>query len=336
MLGATRLTFRLHRFEVLVVASLLVILALSAAVVMSHVTAASVAVPDACFLEGATDDDPVCAALRGARSAADDEAKLVIQVMALAAPVMGLLLGVPLLAQEIEQRTTALAWSLSPSRRRWLAGRLLPMLALLIGGAAIVGLSTSWLADALEVLGTRSLDDIGSYGLVMITRALMALGVALLAGAVIGRSLPAFLVAAAIMAVWGLAGAPLLRQAQLPAHLVWMTYEARDQDDVVAIAYDYSIDGGDTYLSPDGRILTYREVAIELCGADPRGDFVSDQAQQCLDELEVPEETYPGLAHLVPRSALESFQMVEAGVGAAVGMGAILLTFPVVMRRRPG
>jgi ABC-type transport system involved in multi-copper enzyme maturation permease subunit len=42
--------------------------------------------------------------------------------------VVGILLGVPLVSLEIEKRTAPLAWSLSLSRIRCLAGRTLPLL----------------------------------------------------------------------------------------------------------------------------------------------------------------------------------------------------------------
>jgi hypothetical protein len=103
---------------------------------------------------------------------------------------------------------------------------------------------------------------------------------------------------------------------------------------VVAIAYEYSSDGGSRYLAPDGRILTNRDVETELCGVNWSADDISPEAGRCLDELVVP-DSYQGIAHLVQRSALEQFQIIEAVAGASLGTGAILLTFPVVMRRRP-
>ena len=56
--------------------------------------------------------------------------------------VVGLFLGVPLVAREIERGTTRLSWSLGPSRWRWYATAVVPVAAILIvfafaGGAAL-------------------------------------------------------------------------------------------------------------------------------------------------------------------------------------------------------
>lgn len=336
MIDTAWLVYRLHRFEVALAVFLFLLLGVSAVAVTSHLRATQ-GVPEACWESAAgPDPDPVCQTLVDASRGAGDEATLVIQAMAIVPSAVGILLGVPLLAQEIELRTTSLAWSLSPSRRRWLFRWLLPMVLLAVLALAMVGLETSWLADALEETDHgRSLDDIGSYGLVMVTRGLLALGVGLLVGAVVGRSLPAFLTAAVVMLAWGVAGAPLLRDAVMPGQLVWMTYEERDRNGVVAIAYEHSQDGGSTYQAADGRILTYRDVQTERCGVDLWADDISAEGQQCLDEMDAPGDSYREIAHLVPRSALEHFQIIEAVVGASLGAVAILLTFPVVMRRRP-
>jgi len=209
-----------------------------------------------------------------------------------------------------------------------------PMALLVVVGLGLVGLSTSWLADATEtVRQTRTLDVIGDYGLVMVSRGVMALGIGLLAGAVVGRMVPALLIAVLVMAAWGIAVAPTMRAAILPPHLVWMTYAERDRTGAVPIAYQYNM-SGDWYRAPDGRILTDREVTIELCGADPWDDTLTGEAALCVQDFQIL-DTYEPVAHLAPRSSLESFQATEAILGLAIGGAAFLLTFPVVARRRP-
>ncbi len=332
MLTDLWLTYRLHRFGVAIAVVALLLVGLSAFVVAGHVRSA--VVPASCQFQSGEAPDAACDAALAAHYSADDEANLVLGGAAILAPLVGVLLGVPLVAQELELRTSALAWSLNPSRRRWLVGRTLPMVALVLVGLGVVGLTTSWLADALESSqGTRALNDIGHYGLVMMSRGLLALGIALLAGALLGRMVPALLMAAVLMVGWGIAVAPTMRAGILPQHLVWMTYEERDRTGAVAIAYQRNM-GGDWYQAPDSRILTDREVVIELCGADPWDDTLTGEAARCVNELEIP-DTYQPVAHLALRSSLESFQMIEAILGASIGMGALLLAFPVVNRRRP-
>jgi hypothetical protein len=63
------------------------------------------------------------------------------KVGALATPfVLGLFLGVPLVAREIEGRTTSIAWTLSGSRRRWLVHRAAPVVVIVVLAALLVGI----------------------------------------------------------------------------------------------------------------------------------------------------------------------------------------------------
>ena len=111
---------------------------------------------------------------------------------------MGLVLGVPLVSREIEQRTAGISWTLSRSRTAWLMRR--------VAFAAIVLVCLLLvLAIAGEVLGaaqmpTHHLDrDFAWYGRrggLLIVRGLAALGIGVVLGAVLGRVLPALLVAA--------------------------------------------------------------------------------------------------------------------------------------------
>ncbi|MFV2065087.1 MAG: hypothetical protein ACC726_16475, partial [Chloroflexota bacterium] len=71
--------------------------------------------------------------------------------LSLLAPVVGLILGVPIVAREIELRTTELAWSLALRRSRWLLSRLLPMVVLALVGFVVLG----WLGVRLFTRTTR-------------------------------------------------------------------------------------------------------------------------------------------------------------------------------------
>src|SRR6266567_5451071 len=76
---------------------------------------------------------------------------------------MGLLLGVPLVAREVEQRTASIAWTLSRSRSWWLARRLAFLAVVLIGLLVVVAIASDALAAA--ILPTAHLDrDFTWYG----------------------------------------------------------------------------------------------------------------------------------------------------------------------------
>jgi hypothetical protein len=108
--------------------------------------------------------------------------------------VAGLVLGVPIVTREVEQRTALTAWSLSRSRLRWLAWRAVP--ALVIGLALVSPLA---FATDQMVRAYFPHSDIGfvqyearGLPLVMRTAVMLVAGVAI--GAVVGRLLPALLV----------------------------------------------------------------------------------------------------------------------------------------------
>ncbi|HEX2142106.1 MAG TPA: hypothetical protein VHK28_07545 [Candidatus Limnocylindria bacterium] len=111
---------------------------------------------------------------------------------------MGLLLGVPLVAREVENRTSAIAWTLSRSRLAWLGSRLAFVGLVLVVLLAAIAVASEALATAL--LPTLDLDaDFtwhGRRGWLVVARGLAALGIGLLVGALIGRVLPALLAAA--------------------------------------------------------------------------------------------------------------------------------------------
>ena len=121
----------------------------------------------------------------------------------------GALLGSLIVAREIEHRTAQLAWSLSPSRGRWLMERVLPILvpfalvliALAFASELVVG------AKGPDVDPRMSLEDYGGRGLPLVMRGLAVFAVALLAGAILGRQIPALLGGAvAIFVVYTLMG----------------------------------------------------------------------------------------------------------------------------------
>lgn len=111
---------------------------------------------------------------------------------------MGLILGVPLVAREVETRTASIAWTLSRSRTWWLARRVAFLALVLIGLLAAVAIASEMLASAL--LPTVHLDSdftwYGRRGGLIVFRGLAALGIGVTVGAMLGRLLPALLAAA--------------------------------------------------------------------------------------------------------------------------------------------
>jgi len=117
-------------------------------------------------------------------------------------PVLaGLVVGIAIVGRELERGTATLAWSLGRSRRRWLLGRVAA-----IGAAVLVLAALMALAEAARKAAAHpgedlvhSFNEIDANGFVAAVRGLAAFGVGILAGALMGRVLPALLLAGTVM-----------------------------------------------------------------------------------------------------------------------------------------
>ncbi len=169
--------------------------------------------------------------------------------------VIGLLYGPALVARELERRSAPLAWSLTASRVRWLAWRVWPaalLVVLLLVGPALAG-------DRLEAAiypqfdPSQSFYDVGSRGILVVVRGLVAFGLGLAAGVVLGRTLPALLLAGGLCLV-GLALAANVRP-------YWLPREAVDRAEVDQETQAVPLAFGEGFELPDGTQLTFDESA---------------------------------------------------------------------------
>jgi hypothetical protein len=327
MLRSALLTFRMHRFEVLITTALVVLTAISAIVAYTHVTAANP--PDECWIQnwgrmfGTVTE----------RTAGCDALVQAFWPVASQAFVVGLLLGVPVVGREIEMRTATLAWSLSGDRVRWLLSRLLPVLALAGVGLVVAATLVAEMARAAHPWNYQgpgripSLTEIGSEGAPLVGRGLMAMGVAVLAGAVIGRTLPAFAASAILSFAFLFAGVPVV-QGVVGSHLaVWLgSAYGGEMSGFGESPHLYTGQYRQEFRLRDGLILEDQELwesGEELCDCTEHEFEVWMQENVTQYELIVPLEAY-GI-----------FEAAETAVTSGIGTIALLLTFPVVARRRP-
>jgi hypothetical protein len=110
--------------------------------------------------------------------------------------LIGVLVGAPLIARELEYGTWRLAWSQSVPRARWLAVKL----AMVTGGLVLVGAAMTavitWYRAPMDALTGRFQHNIYDFeGLVPTAYILCAFGFAVLAGLLIRRSIPAMIAA---------------------------------------------------------------------------------------------------------------------------------------------
>jgi hypothetical protein len=112
---------------------------------------------------------------------------------------LGLILGVPVVAREVEQRTAPIAWTLSRSRWRWMLQRIAPLAVMVVVLTALVGIGSEFVTRAnpfANFAPNPGFADYTSRGLMLPVRGLAVLTVGIAVGAVVPRQLPALLLAA--------------------------------------------------------------------------------------------------------------------------------------------
>jgi hypothetical protein len=253
-------------------------------------------------------------------------------LLSFAAPFgMGVLLGAPLVAREIDAGTAQLAWTLSRSRTGWLLRRITFMALVTVVLLGALAITSEILAAALQPGADMGRDFtwIGRRGWLIVARGLGALMIGLLIGSLIGRVLPAILATALFVAL-AFTGASLLQDK-------WLAGEAQ----IARFGVDGPVQrlpAGSLVLNtglqtPDGTTYTWQEASergFAVTVIDEQGrQYASDadmRAGRVLGvdiEFFVPGTRYP---EVVPRDAA-----VAMGIGAA----GLLLSTLVVRRRRP-
>ena len=201
ILQEIRLTIRLHQFELYAFGTALVVLAVAGFVGSFYVDGLRPG-PECMAIDGSSP----ASCEPGLRAWSDAQqliGGLVLSPTLAVAYVIGAFLGVPIVARELERGTTRLAWSLAPSRWRWLAMRALPVLAIIVVLAFVAGAAVDRFFGA-SVQGedpAASFTLYGARGGLLAARAAFIFGVAVVVGAVIGRALPALIVTALIVTI---------------------------------------------------------------------------------------------------------------------------------------
>jgi hypothetical protein len=315
-LDAVRLTLRLHRFELLAFGAAIIGLAIAG--VLAAAYADSQRAPADCLVV-ITDANAIVPAGCEAALRRMEEARqyggLVQGPLLIVTFAIGLFLGVPVIARELERGTVRLAWWLAPSRWRWYLARVVPMLvvvALLTFLAGVVA-DLIWAVDSPGVDPSKSFDGYGLRGGLLASRAVFVFAVAVVVGSFIGRALPAVIIAAAV-AGFGLSGGIQVHQKILAGEAVQFPVDFENGGNFPpgAMYIDQK------FVLPDGTLVGY----AYFNGSDP------------YDATGRP--IYPQVQLVIPG---ERYRFVEAREALALAGGslvALLLAGFVVVRRRPG
>ncbi|MDX6512687.1 MAG: hypothetical protein QOE36_2191 [Gaiellaceae bacterium] len=148
--------------------------------------------------------------------------------------LVGLFVGAPLLARELEHGTHRLAWTQTVTRRRWLLTKTLLLSLATALGAAILSAVVMWWRTPIDSLQGR-IDPSGFEieGLVVPAYSVFALTVGVFAGALLRRTIPAMSAALAAFLAARLVVAKFLRPHYMPAlneRAIGLTPSAHSRD----------------------------------------------------------------------------------------------------------
>jgi hypothetical protein len=231
--------------------------------------------------------------------------------------LLAVFLGAPVVARELEGRTAHLSWSLSLSRRRWLVRRAAPSLAVVLVASVNVGVAGDVLTHAAPwVEGSDpGFEDWWSRGPQVAVRAAAVFGIALGAGALLGRGLPAVLITAGATLALFIAAYFVLDR--------WMEAAAEPVPIAPTTIVSGKIYGSGWRNDATGELLD--DIEAELAGIWDEDD---------LDEEGMP-RGYTMFFLMVPSDRYGEFVLGEAGLFGSVAISSGAAAAWIAVRRRP-
>jgi hypothetical protein len=242
-----------------------------------------------------------------------------IAPLLLALPLLlGALVGAPLVAQEVEQRTHLLIWTQSITRLRWLTMKLALVLgAGLLASGALLAVLSWWHSPSLQIYGDWFGANVyDTSGPVWVATMLLALSLGIFAGALTRRTVAAiFLTIALFVAI------------RAPVELLWrpnfetpvsVTYPIDQQNPPALSNQDWIVSQGYIYAQGN-RSADLREV----CTKD-------ETLTQCLQANGV-QANY--IAYQ-PGNRFWTFQWIETGIYVVLSVLALGAVYWLVVRRR--
>ena len=229
--------------------------------------------------------------------------------------IAALLLAAPLIAVELELGTATLAWSLARTRRSWLLPRMALVVVLTVGLGVAGGLLTDWLTADLLIRGSpwESLSNYDSQGAMIAARTFLVAAAGLFGGALLGRQMPALVVAGALAAAIGM-GITIENQGINRANMVVL---ANDPSTGMYGESDLYIENRVQVIAT-GEILTWDQLPMNSDPSSPEY-----------------QATYRDVSLGIPASQAGAVVWRNVAFYTGPGVVLLLLTLVIVERRRP-
>ena len=231
--------------------------------------------------------------------------------------LVGMFIGAPLLARELELGTHRFAWTQSLTRHRWLLSKTLLLALAVAAGAAVLSAVVMWWRQPFDGLeGRMSPSGFEIQGLVVPAYALFALALGVLAGAALRRSLAAMSLTLAIFVAVRLAVANFLRPRYVaPEHetMAGLVPGAHARDWVLSNSLVDAVGRHITSAREDLAILHAQQARI-----DPQEYLLSLGWRRALS--------------FQPADRFWTFQAIEAGIFVALAVALLAATVWLVRR----
>jgi hypothetical protein len=194
---AWRLAFRMQRLELLIFVVVAIVLTVASVLIAWGASDARASF-DACYQAQGTDTGCATSPSLNDYSTWGGFARIGAFLTPFA---LGLFLGVPVVAREIEGRTAGIAWTISRSRTHWLIQRVLPLVVVAIVLSAAIGIGGEFVTRTnpfADLAANPGFADHTARGWMLPIRALAVLLLGIAVGAMVPRQLPALLLAGAV------------------------------------------------------------------------------------------------------------------------------------------
>ena len=233
--------------------------------------------------------------------------------------LLGALVGAPLVARELEQRTHLLAWTQAVTRRRWLAVKLMVLvLAIVVFGAIFTALITWWRWPLDQLEGHFAPTTFDFEGLVPTAYTLFAFSLGAFFGLLFRRTVPAM---AAVIASFFVFRYPLVELLARPR------FEPALQQTMSPPAVKNAVLTGGSWEIDSG--------LQDASGHHLSADEVNRLARQALDAGLNPGSWFQQRGYLrwavyQPADRFWTFQTIEAALFVAMALLLIALTVRLV------
>lgn len=241
----------------------------------------------------------------------------VLRGLELLPALVGLFVGAPLLARELEHGTHRFAWTQTITRRRWLLSKTMFLAVGTVAGATVVSAIVMWWRSPFDTLdGRMAPGGFDVEGLVVPAYAIFALAVGILAGLVLRRTVAAMSVTLVVFVAVRLAVLEFARPSFLgPLHRTVVASDSGRQ------AGDWVL--SDTLVDAAGRrITTGREdlavLHAQLAGIDPQTYLVTLGWKRAISYQ--------------PGGRFWTFQAIEAGIFVTLAAAVVAATLWLIRR----